>query len=275
MKIHHAAAHLLVFLLCFVFLPLADAQQTEVLGKTATVKLGANLETFGNSPLVTGIWVKRAPLEGQLILKAGSGLNARHDYQQWLAMYNASYSPVKILSHSQRGNTFRIETTTGSRSADIRQLIYATYVPQEPRMLQKSYMAVIQIANMSWNSNGGKALRAALETFKPKAAVFKDKEAPKLFMVGDSATSWDTSYALKGVAWDNVTATVLQVSVKSPRASGFGRWQDVKLAGGAKSKQWTYRLPMQAAKGAWKIQLRLKDAAGNTSKIEKFTITRR
>jgi hypothetical protein len=260
-----------------VFLPaqLLLGQQTEVLGKSATVKLAANLEIFSPTPATTGIWVKRAPLEGDLTLKAGSGLNARHEYQQLLDMYKASYSPVKVLAHSQRGNTFRIETTTGSQSYDIRQLIYATYVPQEPRMPQKSYMAVVRIANMSWNSNGGKALRAALETFKPKASVFKDKEAPKLFMGGDSATSWDASYTLKGVAWDNVTATLLQVSVKSPLASGFGKWQDVRLGGSGKSKQWTHRLPMQAAKGPWKIQLRLKDAAGNTSKIEKFTITRR
>ena len=278
MTIEPSVRYLITLVFCFACTQLSWAQQTEVLGKTATVKLSSNLEIFGNTPAATAIWVKRSPLSGTLTLKAGSGLNARHGYEELLGMYKGSYAPITVLSHKLTGNSFRIETRTGTQPYDIRQLIYATYVPQEPGMPQKTFTAVVQIANMSWDSTGGKALRAALESFRPKAPVFKDKEAPKIFMadpVRDSVNSWSTSYTLKGLAWDNVTATTLQVSVKSPSASGFGIWQNVKLGGSGKSKQWTYRLPMQAAKGPWKIQLRLKDAVGNSSQVERFTITRK
>lgn len=264
-------------LICFVIAPASaiQAQTIEILGKTATFKKTSDLDVLVSNNRAASIMVKRSPLSGSLILSGGTGANAKYDFGQLIIAYKTAR--VNIISSALRGNTFNMELRTGTRGHDLRRIVSAVYVPQEPGMPQKVFTSILDIPNMSWNSNGAKSLRAAMQSFRPKSLAFRDTQAPSLFVADPPRpmVTFGTSYTLQGSALDNVSPVGLQVRVWAPNASGYSAWSKTSLLGTAKSKRWTYRLPMQNSTGQWLVQVRALDAAGNSSRVETASITRR
>jgi hypothetical protein len=240
-------------------------QTVEILGKSATFKLTSDLQIIASTDKAVAVRVKGAPLSGNLNLSAGTGRSLKEDFPLILQGQKAPF--VTILTTSQRGNTFAIELQTGKSNHDLRALLYGVYVPQAPGARQKVFLGKVSVSNANWNSPGAKSLRAALQSLKPKDAKFKDTKAPSLVIADPprQVVSFDDSYAIKGFAWDNVTPVLLQVRVRAPGASSYSAWIDTTMRGTASQKQWTYRLPMQTAKGVWQVQVRVADAAGNVT----------
>lgn len=261
-----------------IFAALTDAslqaRTLEIFGRSATLKVTPDLQIIVNNNNAIAIMVRGSPLAGSLNLTAGTGVNAKHGFDQIISSYRMTGFP--ILSRSLRGNNFSVETRTGASNYDLRRIISGIYVPQEPGSLQKAFLGVADIPNASWDSAGGRSLRAALRSFKPKTLVFKDAKAPSLF-VADPArpvSTFDESYVLQGLATDNVSPVLLQVRAWAPDAAGYSAWSDTRMLGTAKSKRWTYRLPMQRAKGLWRVQIRVVDAARNQTQPATVSITR-
>jgi hypothetical protein len=249
-------------------------QTVEILEKSATFNLSSDLQivAFNNKAVV--VMVKGSPMSGSLKLTVGQGVNAKQAFDQVVSSYKTMRIP--ILSSSQQGNTFTIESRTGASVYDLRRIVLGNYLPQAPGALQKAFLGMVEIPNSSWGSAGGQSLRAALQSFRPKSSAFKDSEAPSLFVVDSSSlvTTSKSSYVIQGLALDNVSPVLLQVRTRAPGATGYSAWSDTRLKGTAKSKRWTYRLPMQKAKGTWLVQIRVSDAAGNRTAVASASVRR-
>ncbi len=250
------------------------AQQREILDKSAWITMSSGLEIFNSSPIATSVWAKRARGMGTLTLAKGRGIDIKSDYKQLLDQYKLP--GVQILSSSLKGNTFTLETRTGTSSVYVHRRIKSIYVPQESGSLPIAYTALLDLSSLL-DSSSAQALRKAFDSFKPKSTTFQDAVKPFIFVSDPvrAVTTSSTSYVVKGLSTDNVSPATLQVRVWPPNTAGFGVWQPVKLGGAAKFKQWTYRLPMQSAKGEWRMQIRVADAAENTSSSVAVSITRK
>ena len=252
----------------------SEAKQTEILEKSATVTLTPDLEIYASSPVLSAIWVKRVPQAGTLTLQKGRGIEIKKDYQQLLDTYRLTGTAV--LSASIQGNTFKIETRTGTASVYVHSFLKQTYVPQAPGELPVVYSAVAHLSSLTLRTHG-QSLRKAFESFRPKSASFRDSEKPSLFVTDPprAATTSSKSYTIRGLSYDNVAPQVLESRVRRPGASAFGVWKGVRVRGTAKAKPWTFRLPMHSAKGFWRVEFRMRDAAGNTSKVVRVVIRRK
>ncbi len=258
-----SASHVAAAFLLFAGTTL-HSQTVDILGKSATFKLTADLQIVAFNDKAVVVMVKGSPMAGSLKLTVGQGVNAKQGFDQVVSSYQTMRIP--ILSSSQQGNTFTIESRSGASIYDLRRIIAGTYLPQGPGALQKAFLGMVETPNSSWNSAGAQSLRAALQSFRPKSSAFKDSEAPSLFVVDPPqlVTTSKSSYVIQGLALDNVSPVRLQVRTRAPGATtGYSAWAETRLNGTAKSKRWTYRLPMQKAKGTWLVQIRVSDAAGN------------
>jgi hypothetical protein len=100
-----------------------------------------------------------------------------------------------------------------------------------------------------------------------------DQEPPTLVLASpvENVTSTRlTSFTLRGTTSDNVRPTRLEYRVQPP-AGNYTKWQRGTLTGTGKSRSWSQAVDLPT-EGAWRVQVRVADAAGNRSVVVTRTI---
>jgi hypothetical protein len=100
-----------------------------------------------------------------------------------------------------------------------------------------------------------------------------DQEPPTLALAAPvesvTSTRW-TSFTVRGTASDNVRPTRLEYRVQPPRGN-YTKWVRGTLTGTGKSRSWSQAVDLPT-EGAWRVRVRVADAAGNWSESVARTI---
>jgi len=165
-----------------------------------------------------------------------------------------------------------------SFAAPIISGVAAMMISQNPRLThlqvrEKILATATRVSGLSGKvATGGvvnaqAALAAAMPSLSPT-----DKQPPTLALAAPLKSVTATrlrSFTLRGTARDNVRLTRLEYRVQPP-GSSYTKWQRGTLTGTGKNRSWSQAIDLPT-EGAWRVQVRVADAAGNRSAV----VTRR